>query len=147
MNIQSTLININTDDMSFIMKEDETQSTYQTKPNQYVENSGVTIQNVIFPFFTENEDDTYILKVSDFGTNFECGKIIENLFLMLNQSIKNKVIIIDFDEVVSVSEEFSESLTKIILETTNKIIPINMSIRMTKTFGQFILDNFYEEEE
>ena len=55
MNIQSTLININTDDMSFVMKEDETQSTYQTKPNQYVENSGVTIQNVIFPFFTEIE--------------------------------------------------------------------------------------------
>ena len=147
MNIQSTLININSDDISFAIKEDETKTNYQTKPNQFIENSGVTIQNVIFPFFTENEDDVYLIQVSDFGTNFECGKVIENLFLLLNQNIKNKVIIIDFDEVESVSKEFSESLTKIILETTNKIIPINMSIKMTKTFGRFILDNFYGEEE
>lgn len=115
---------------------------YKTDINTLAAETGMTVKNISFPI-----EDVYIVQISNIGKNFECGKIIENIFTVLKQEIDNQIIIADFNEVETISEEFSESWAKVLLSTNNKIIPINMNINIMKTFSMFVEGNFKEVEE
>lgn len=114
---------------------------YKTDINSFVENTGVTVQNVTFPV------PGYYIKLSNISENFICGNIIENLFMELRKNdIKNSLIVLDFDGVKELSNNFLINYTKILLETSNKIITINMSTALSNEFGSFVLSNLEEVE-
>ena len=119
----------------------------QTERNALIEESGVVMKNVNFPI-TEDGKVYYfkIIDASQGNKKIECGKIAENVFKIIETQIKNNVIVVDFDGVETVSYEFCKSWAKILLETTNKIITINMNISITKTFANFVIENFDVEE-
>ena len=59
----------------------------------------------------------------------------------------NANIVIDFKNVEELSENFYKSYTKILLNTSNKIISINLNTRLTNDYGNFIKRNIVEVEE
>ena len=109
---------------------------YKTDINSFVEESGLTIQNINFPI------EGYYVKVADLGDKVTCGNLIENAFIELqNESINNTLIVVDFIEVEQLSESAMKSYTKILLQSSNKIITINMDTSVSNGFSSFILQN------
>lgn len=115
---------------------------YKTDINSFVENTGITIQNISFPLYG------YYVRLSDFSTTFVCGNILENLFIELKKNdIENSLIVVDFKGVEELSNSFYQSYTKILLETSNKIITINMNTGLSNEFSSFIISNILEKPE
>lgn len=109
---------------------------YKTDINSFVEESGLTIQNINFPI------EGYYVKVADLGDKVTCGNLIENAFIELqNEGVNNTLIVVDFIEVEQLSESALKSYTKILLQSSNKIITINMDTSMSNGFSSFILQN------
>lgn len=115
---------------------------YKTDINSFEENSGLTIHNIEFSSLTG-----YYLRLGDINTAFNCGNIINNLDIELKRNEKNVLLIIDFDEVTEVSNSFFKTYTKFLLETSNKVITINMNTAISNTFSDFIQTNITEETE
>lgn len=115
---------------------------YKTDINSFEENSGLTIHNIEFSSLTG-----YYLRLGEINTEFNCGNIINNLDIELKRNKENILLIIDFDEVTEVSESFFKTYTKFLLETSNKIITINMNTAISNTFSDFIQTNITEETE
>lgn len=115
---------------------------YTTDINSFEENSGLTIHNIEFSSLTG-----YYLRLGDINTAFNCGNIINNLDIELKRNEKNILLIIDFDEVTEVSNSFFKTYTKFLLETSNKVITINMNTAISNTFSDFIQTNITEETE
>ena len=109
---------------------------YKTDINSFVEESGLTIQNINFPI------EGYYVKVADLGDKVTCGNLIENAFIELqNEGVSNTLIVVDFIEVEQLSESAMKSYTKILLQSSNKIITINMDTSVSNGFSSFILQN------
>lgn len=109
---------------------------YKTDINSFVEESGLTIQNINFPI------EGYYVKVADLGDKVTCGNLIENAFIELqNEGVSNTLIVVDFIEVEQLSESALKSYTKILLQSSNKIITINMDTSVSNGFSSFILQN------
>lgn len=115
---------------------------YKTDINSFEENSGLIIHNIEFSSLTG-----YYLRLGDINTAFNCGNIINNLDIELKRNEKSILLIIDFDEVTEVSNSFFKTYTKFLLETSNKVITINMNTAISNTFSDFIQTNITEETE
>lgn len=114
---------------------------YKTDINSFVEETGVTIQNVNFPI------EGYYIRLSEIGKTFICGNIIENLFIELKKNeVENSLLVLDFDGVEELSDNFFKGYTKILLQTSNKVITINMNTGLSNGFSSFILSNIIEVE-
>ena len=111
--------------------------------NYIAENEGMVIKNVMFPIY-----DCIHFNLSDTGyTNIECGKLIDNLYLIIKQNNDNSIIICDFEGIETVSTEFCKSFAKLLLQSKSKIIPTNMNASVSATFANFIEYNLKEETE
>lgn len=105
---------------------------YPMEVNSFVENSGLTIQNIDLL----NLEGDYI-KLADFGKDFLCGNILENIVFPFEKD-ESSLLIIDFKKIESLSEKFLETFTKYLLKTSNKVIPINMNAQIANEFYSFI---------
>ncbi len=106
---------------------------YQTQVNQFLENTGLTIKNpsVNIP--------VYGIELKEWGTSLLCGHIIENINARLQESeLNNIILIIDFNGIVEISENFCEQYFNFLLTTTSKIININMNTSINNTFVDYI---------
>lgn len=108
--------------------------TYKTQTNLFLENTGVTIQNVT------NNLPVYGIKLNQFGDTLTCGHIIDNAIGFLkNAKLENIVLIIDFDGIVDISKSFCEQYFKFILTTKSKVISINQNTNINMTFSKYVL--------
>lgn len=106
---------------------------YKTQKNIFQENTGVTISN------PDINIPAYILTLSAYGTNINCGHIIDNLIGFLkNVKLENIFLIIDFSGVVQVSENFIEQYIKFILSSKSKILSINQNTNITNAIAQYV---------
>ena len=115
---------------------------YETDVNAFQEESGLTIQNINLKTLKG-----YYLKLSTINKSFSCGNMLENALFNIESGKDNILLILDFEGVEEVSESFLTTYSKFLLETSNKVITINMSISISNDFGNFILSNIQEEEE
>lgn len=109
--------------------------TYKTQANLFLENTGVTIQNVT------NNLPVYGIKLNQFGDTLTCGHIIDNAIGFLkNAKLENIVLIIDFDGIVDISKGFCEQYFKFILNTKSKVISINQNTNINMAFSKYVLN-------
>lgn len=127
-------VNINNIDIKIAADLDDlTQQVNSISPN-----TGITVNNVIFPI------DGYKISINEISTNLECGKVIDNLYLFTKQNLDESILVCDFTDVETVSENFCKSWTKLLLQTKCKIIPINMNPMVSKTLSLFVESNITE---
>ena len=107
--------------------------------NSFVKDTGVTVKNISFPI------KGHFIRLKNLGDTFVCGNILTNFFVELKKEINNDLIIIDFDGVEEISENFLKNYTKILLESSNKIITINMNTALSNDFARFIENSVTEE--
>ena len=139
--MQPIIIEKNKSQITSTMGFDEV--VYDGDVNKLVENSGLTVKNIIFPI-----TNSFYIKLADVGSSFVCGNIIQNLNLELKKNnINNSIIVIDFEGIEKLSENFYRTYAKILLETSNKIITINMNTQITNEFGFFVNENILSEVE
>ena len=68
-----------------------------------------------------------------------CGHIIDNIIGYLkNAELENIFLIIDFQDVVEISESFSEQYIKFLLSTKSKVISINQNTNINNAISQYI---------
>lgn len=128
---------------NIIFKAEIEEMVYKTDINSFVTESGVTIQNVSFPI-----KKAYYINLSNISKTLICGNIIENLFLELQKNnVENSLLVVDFNGVKELSKSFYEGYTKVLLQTSNKIITINMDTQLSNEFSAFVLSNIQEVEE
>lgn len=110
---------------------------YKGKKNIFVKNSGLTISN------PQSEIPAYLINMVDFGENLLCGNVINNILVILSQNnIDGVILLIDFEGVLSVSENFVNAYTKYLLETKNKVITINQNTDVSNAFGAYTYSIF-----
>jgi len=110
---------------------------YKAKKNIFVENSGLTIEN------PKDEIPAYLINMSDFGTSLLCGNVLNNILVILTQNdIDGIILIIDFDGILEVSENFVKEYTKYLLQTKNKVITINQNTEVSNAFGEYTYSIF-----
>lgn len=129
-----TPINIDFEDNFIIFKyEGSDDIIYKTKKNLFEENTGLTIQNPDFDI------PAYVIQLSAFGTSIMCGHIIDNIIGYLkNSDLENILLIVDFSDVIEISESFSEEYIKFILSTKSKVISINQNTNINYTLSAYV---------
>ena len=129
-----TPINIDFEDNFIIFKyEGSDDIIYKTKKNLFEENTGLTIQNPDFDI------PAYVIRLSAFGTSIMCGHIIDNIIGYLkNSDLENILLIVDFSDVIEISESFSEAYIKFILSTKSKVISINQNTNINYTLSAYV---------
>ena len=137
-----TPIQVTMEQDDLIFKIGDGRVVYETDLNAFQENSGLTIQNIDLGLLTG-----YYLKLSTINKSLSCGNMLENTLFSMGLDKKNILLILDFEKVEEVSESFLKSYTKFLLETSNKVLTINMNISISNDFGNFVLANIQEEEE
>lgn len=139
--MQSSPINIKNDDIQLQIQVED--MVLKTDINSFIDDSAVSIQNVSFPI-TSN---FYYIKLSEYSKTFSCGNVVENLFFNIKKDLDNELLVFDFDGVEEISDNFYKSYTKLLLETSHKIITINMNTNLSNQFSNFINSNIFEVEE
>ena len=129
-------VSINKNDIIFRNGDDEV--VYKTDTNAFLENTGMTIKNIRLPLISEK---VFYLKLNDEASIFTCGNSLNNILLEVEKEISNGVLIIDFDGVEEISSYFLKKYTQFLLETSNKVITINMNTSISYDFGLFISAN------
>lgn len=138
--LQSIVLVADANYIEYRLQEDDT-LVYKTQINYFEENSGMTINNVTYPV-----QGYYIYLQNTFGKTLKCGNIIDNFFTMLKSKVENTLIIIDFDGIQEVSDNFCSEYCKHLLSTNNKIITINQDINISNIFANFVATNFIDIE-
>lgn len=144
MEVYSALIDVanGREDIKIHMDVDD--MVYKTDVNNFVENSGVTVQNIAFPI------EGYHVMLGNIGEKISCGTVLENLFFALSAELddkfENSCVVFDFTGVKEVSESFLNTYTKILLRSSNKIIGINMSAEISTQYSDFIKYNVEAKE-
>lgn len=106
---------------------------HQTQLNQFIEDSGLTILN------PGTNLPVYGLELKEWGTSLLCGHIIDNINgRLLEAGLDNIVLIIDFNGVTEVSQNFCEQYFNFLLTTPSKIININMNTSINNAFVSYI---------
>ena len=132
-------VNVVIKNSDIIFRTGDDKVVYKSDINSFIENSGVTISNLVFPI---ESSKVYYLGLSSIGDTFSCGNLFSNILLELDRTEeKNRIIIIDFQDVNEVSASFLKTYTKFLLETKDKVITINMSTSISNEFGAFVLSN------
>lgn len=114
--------------------DDLTQET-----NSISEKEGIIVNNVVFPI--QNEYIKLIQLSELTNKNIECGRVINNIYLAIEQQENDFIIIFDFTDIETVSENFCKDWTKLLLQTKSKIFTINMNPAISATFSTFIENN------
>lgn len=129
-----TPINIDFEDNFIIFRyKGSDDIIYKTKRNLFEENTGVTISNPDFDI------PAYVIQLSEFGTSIMCGHIIDNVIGYLkNSNLENILLIVDFSDVIEISQSFSEQYIKFILSTKSKVISINQNTNINYTLSDYI---------
>lgn len=106
---------------------------YKTKKNLFEENTGLTITNPDFDI------PAYVISLSTFGTSIMCGHIIDNIIGYLkNSDLENILLIVDFSDIIEISESFSEQYIKFILSTKSKVISINQNTNINYALSDYV---------
>lgn len=106
---------------------------YKTKKNLFEKETGLTIKN------PDIDIPAYIISMKQFGTSIICGHIIDNVIGFLqNNDLENIFLIVDFSEVIEVSENFTEQYMKFLLSTKSKVISINQNTNINNTFSRYV---------
>ena len=114
---------------------------YESKKNLIVKDKGVIVEN------PQSGVPAYVITLEAFGSELLCGNIIDNIFTALQMSgIDETILIVDFDGINSVSDQFCESYFKFLLSTKNKVITINMSVDVSNIFGGFVYNEIEMQE-
>lgn len=107
--------------------------TYQTQPNQFLENTGLTVKNPTIDL------PVYGVELKEWGTSLLCGHIIDNMNgRLLEKGLKNIILIVDFNGIVEISDSFCEQYFNFLLTTPSKIININMNTSINNAFVSYI---------
>lgn len=121
---------------------------YVVDKNKFEENTGVTISNTELPIpaycialsaYAESITSNANVIEVNMGTTLSCGNVIDNLFLSLKSKIDNQILIIDFDGITEVSENFCKQYMQYLLTTKNKVITINQDINVSNIFSEYVL--------
>ena len=111
----------------------ESKIVYQTQKNIFMENTGLTIQN------PDINIKAYSLVLNQWGTSLQCGHIIDNIIGYLkNSGLESIILIVDFSDIVSISENFWEQYFKFMLSTKSKVININQNTNISNSFTNYI---------
>ena len=106
---------------------------YKTQKNSFQENTGLTISN------PDINIPAYVLRLSNFGTSIICGHIIDNIVGYLkNAELENILLIMDFQDVVEISENFAEQYLKFLLSTKSKVLSIHANTNINNTLSAYI---------
>lgn len=129
-----TPVNIDFEDNFIIFKyKGDDSIIYKTKKNLFEENTGLTISNPDFDI------SAYVIRLASFGTSILCGHIIDNIIGYLkNSDLENVLLIIDFSDVIEISESFSEQYIKFLLSTKSKVISINQNTNINYTLSSYV---------
>ena len=134
---------LNEKDIIFRTGDDKV--AYKSDINSFIADSGVTIKNIVFPI---ESSKVYYLPLGSLNKTFVCGNLFSNIMLELERvEEKNRIVIIDFDDVDEVSAAFLSTYTKFLLETSDKVITINMNMAISNDFGSYVISNINEETE
>ena len=134
---------LNEKDIIFRTGDDKV--AYKSDINSFIADSGVTIKNIVFPI---ESSKVYYLPLGSLNKTFVCGNLFSNIMLELERvEEKNRIVIIDFDGVDEVSAAFLSTYTKFLLETSDKVITINMNMAISNDFGSYVISNINEEAE
>lgn len=107
--------------------------SYKTQKNLFEEETGLTISN------PDVDIPAYAIPLRNYGTHIECGHIIDNIIGFLRSSdIENVLLIIDFSEVIDVSNNFIREYIKFILSTKSKVISINQNTNINNAISQYV---------
>ena len=111
---------------------------YKNKKNRFIKESGLTISNPHPPI------PAYMVRLSEeFGDRLLCGNVINNILILLAQNdVDGIILLIDFDGVLEVSQNFVDAYTKYLLETKNKVITTNQNNDVSNAFGEYTYDIF-----
>lgn len=105
----------------------------KTKRNLFEEESGLVILN------PDINIPAYLLSLSQFGTNIDCGHIIDNIVGYLkNAEMENILLVIDFEGVIDISESFAEQYVKFLLSTKSKVLSINQNTNINIAISSYI---------
>lgn len=114
--------------------DDLTQET-----NSISKKEGIVVNNVVFPL---QDEHVKVIKLSELTSkNIECGRVINNIYLAIEQEEDNFIVVFDFNDIETVSENFCKDWTKLLLQTKSKIFTINMNPAISATFSTFIKNN------
>lgn len=137
-------VNISIKNSDIIFRTGDDKMVYKSNINSFIADSGVTIKNVVFPI---KSSKVYYLPLGSLNKTFVCGNLFSNIMLELERAEeKNRIVIIDFNDVEEVSSAFLSTYTKFLLETSDKVITINMNTSISNDFGSYVLSNINEEE-
>ncbi len=137
-------VNISIKNSDIIFRTGDDKVVYKSDINNFMADSGVTIKNVVFPI---ESSKVYYLPLGSLNKTFVCGNLFSNIMLELERAEeKNRIVIIDFNDVEEVSSAFLSTYTKFLLETSDKVITINMNTSISNDFGSYVLSNINEEE-
>lgn len=127
-------VNIDLEDNFILFRyEGSDDIIYKTQKNLFEENTGVTISN------PDIDIPAYLLSLSQYGTSIMCGHIIDNIIGYLkNAELENILLIVDFTDVIEISNSFAEQYTKFILSTKSKVISINQNTNITNVLSAYI---------
>lgn len=127
---------------------------YKVTKNNFEQQTGLTVSNIETPIpaylislsaYADSNDIENSL-AANMGETLSCGNVVDNLFLSLKSKIDNVILIIDFDGITEVSENFCKQYMQYLLTTKNKVITINQSVNVSNIFGAYILDNIDVQE-
>lgn len=105
----------------------------KTKRNLFEEESGLVILN------PDINIPAYLLSLSQFGTNIDCGHIIDNIVGYLkNAEMENILLVIDFEDVIDISESFAEQYIKFLLSTKSKVLSINQNTNINIAISSYV---------
>lgn len=138
-------VNVTIKNNDIIFRTGDDKVAYKSDINSFIADSGVTIKNIVFPI---ESSKVYYLPLGSLNKTFVCGNLFSNIMLELERvEEKDRIVIIDFDGVDEVSAAFLSTYTKFLLETSDKVITINMNMAISNDFGSYVLSNINEEEE
>lgn len=137
-------VNISIKNSDIIFRTGDDKVVYKSDINSFIADSGVTVKNIVFPI---KSSKVYYLPLGSLNKTFVCGNLFSNIMLELERAEeKNRIVIIDFNDVEEVSSAFLSTYTKFLLETSDKVITINMNTSISNDFGSYVLSNINEEE-
>lgn len=138
-------VSVNKNQIVFRTGDDKV--VYETDVNTFLENTGITVKNVRIPFSSER---IFYIPLVDLGETLNCGRSFENAIFELEREEYSGLLIIDFSDITEVSQQFFKKYTQFLLETSNKVITINMNTEISTAFSLYISSNLLkkvEEEE
>lgn len=138
-------VNVTIKNNDIIFRTGDDKVAYKSDINSFIADSGVTIKNIVFPI---ESSKVYYLPLGSLNKTFVCGNLFSNIMLELERvEEKNRIVIIDFNGVDEVSAAFLSTYTKFLLETSDKVITINMNMAISNDFGSYVISNINEETE